>query len=59
VTRSGPFLLAVVFSCCALAQDGAALVEKLREGGYVLYLRHTSRRAPASRPRAIRAVLPR
>jgi hypothetical protein len=35
------FLLLFVASCC-WAQPDAALPEKLRAGGYVLYIRHTS-----------------
>ena len=30
------------FACQAAAQDGADLVRKLREGGYILYLRHAA-----------------
>src|SRR5437763_387827 len=35
-------LLLVAFSGLAAAQPDAALVQKLRQGGYVLYLRHAS-----------------
>jgi phosphohistidine phosphatase SixA len=36
------FLLALLFAPSAWAQADAALLKKLREGGYVLYMRHTS-----------------
>ena len=35
-------LTVLLFACPALAQPGAELLSRLREGGYVLYLRHTS-----------------
>ena len=35
------FLLASVFSLAAWAQPDPALLKKLREGGYVLYMRHS------------------
>ncbi len=35
-------MLALWFAFAATAQPDAALVHKLREGGYVLYMRHTS-----------------
>ena len=35
-------LLVLILASQALAQPGAELVSRLREGGYVLYLRHTS-----------------
>src|SRR5919106_1629927 len=35
-------LSALIFASDALAQPDAELLNRLREGGYVLYLRHTS-----------------
>ena len=35
-------LCVLFFACPAAAQPGAELLSQLREGGYVLYLRHTS-----------------
>jgi len=35
-------LTVLLFACPAVAQPGAELLSRLREGGYVLYLRHTS-----------------
>src|SRR5687767_15994385 len=32
----------LLLACPALAEPSAQLIEKLRAGGYVLYLRHTS-----------------
>src|SRR5213078_3557666 len=41
--RSRTALLALAFvACSAFAQADAALLAKLRQGGYVLFLRHTS-----------------
>ena len=36
------FLAGFVWACAATAQVDPSLVSKLREGGYVLYMRHTS-----------------
>lgn len=36
------FLFAAIFASQALAEPSAELLGRLREGGYVLYLRHTS-----------------
>jgi hypothetical protein len=36
------FLAGVSLTCAALAQVDASVLAKLREGGYVLYIRHTS-----------------
>jgi hypothetical protein len=35
-------LLALAFTCPAFAQPDPSIVQKLREGGYVLYMRHAS-----------------
>jgi hypothetical protein len=40
--RALHFLAAFSFVCTALAQVDASVVHRLREGGYVLYIRHTS-----------------
>jgi hypothetical protein len=40
--RALHFLAAFSFVCTALAQGDASVVHRLREGGYVLYMRHTS-----------------
>lgn len=40
--RSARFLLALLFLDAAWAQPDAALVEQLRGGGYLLYMRHAS-----------------
>src|SRR5256886_4865220 len=40
-SRAGVLLLAFV-ACSAFAQADPALLAKLRQGGYVLFLRHTS-----------------
>jgi phosphohistidine phosphatase SixA len=42
VVRFFAFLATLWFSCAAAAQADAALVQKLREGGYVLYMRHAA-----------------
>lgn len=42
VRRLLVFLAGLSFVCAAAAQVDPALVAKLREGGYVLYMRHTS-----------------
>jgi hypothetical protein len=36
------FLAGVAFACAAAAQVDAAIVQQLRQGGYVLYMRHAS-----------------
>jgi histidine phosphatase superfamily protein (branch 1) len=39
---AGAALVALAFACGAQALEGKALVEALRQGGYVLYLRHAA-----------------
>ncbi len=42
MSRVFAFLAGVWFTCAALAQVDPTIVAKLREGGYVLYMRHAS-----------------
>jgi hypothetical protein len=42
MSRALLFLAGLFFACTAGAQVDASTVAKLREGGYVLYMRHTS-----------------
>jgi len=42
LARLSGFVLLVLAACRSLAAPDTALVERLREGGYVLYMRHAS-----------------
>jgi phosphohistidine phosphatase SixA len=42
LARLSCFVLLVLAACRSLAAPDSALVERLREGGYVLYMRHAS-----------------
>ena len=42
MSRAFAFLAGLWFACAAGAQVDASLAERLREGGYVLYMRHAS-----------------
>jgi hypothetical protein len=40
--RSVSLALFCLYAACLAAQPDASIVQRLREGGYVLYLRHAS-----------------